>query len=138
MKQIRLLSVMLMLVACGCSPCAYDEIDRIKSPDGMVDAVHVRGNCGATTPFSENIFIVQNGAKTPVPKDRYQFFIADYVEGLKLKWRGSKVLEIYYTEARIFHFTNFWHSKDVQNFTYVVEIRLRPETEDHALSRKYR
>jgi len=110
----------------------------MKSPDGVVDAVQVRGNCGATTSFSENVFIVQSGAKMPAPKDQCRVFSADHVEGLKLQWREPKVLEIHYKEARIFHFKNFWHSKDVQNFTYVVEIRLKPETKDYSLSRRDR
>lgn len=124
MKYNRLYFLILLFLAWGCSPCEFNEVDRIKSTDGIVDAVHVRGNCGATTSFSENVFIVQNGAKTPAPKERYQVFSADHVEGLKVKWREPRVLEIYYKEARIFQFTNFWHSKDVQNFSYVVEIRL--------------
>ncbi len=113
-------------------------MERIKSPDGIVDAVHVQGNCGATTSFSEHIFIVQSGTKTPPPRKRYQVFSADHVKGLRVKWREPKVLEIHYKEARIFDFTNFWQSKDVQNFSYVVEIRLRPETEDYSLSRSDR
>ena len=138
MKHYILYFLALLLLAYGCSPCEFKEIERIKSPDGIVDVVHVRGDCGATTSFSENVFIVQNGAETPAPKERYQVFSADHIEGLKLIWRESKVLEIHYKEARIFHFTNFWHSKNVQNFSYVVEIRLRPQAEDYSLSRRDR
>ncbi len=138
MKLNRLYLLTLFFLVWSCSPCEFDEVNRVKSPDRVVDAVHVRGNCGATTSFSENIFIVPNDAKTPPPRKQYQVLAADHVQDLKLKWREPKVLEIYYKEARIFHFSNFWQSKDVQDFSYVVEVRLRPETDDHSLSRRDR
>jgi hypothetical protein len=84
----------------------------------------VRGNCGATTPFSESIVIVPTGNSTSELKDDHSLFLADHVSGLKLTWREPKVLEIHYDEARIFHFSNFWQSKLVDNFNYVVEVRL--------------
>ena len=129
---------MLFLFVHGCSPCSYEETVRIKSPDGKVEALHVGGNCGATTSFSENVFIVPIGDKTPKPKGDYQTFIADHVDGLNLVWREPKVLEIHYNEARIFKFTNFWQSKKVDDFSYVIEIRLVPSKTDFSLSKRDR
>jgi hypothetical protein len=127
--------IMLILFVHGCSPCSNEEVTRSKSPDRRVEVVHVRGNCGATTSYSENIFIVPIGDKTPKSKDGNQAFLADHVDGLNLVWREPRVLEIHYKEARIFNFTNFWHSKKVQNFSYVVEIRLIPSKTDFSLSK---
>ena len=138
MTNLKLISsfyfIMLFLFVHGCSPCSYNEVVRIKSPDGKVEAVHIRGNCGATTSFTENIFIVPAGEKTPKPKDDYQRFLADHVDGLELEWREPKVLEIKYNVARIFKFTNFWQSQKVDHFRYVVEIRLVPSKNDFSLS----
>ena len=66
-----------------------------------MEAVHIIGNCGATNSFTENIFIVPAGEKTPKPKDDYRIFLADHVDGLELEWREPKVLEIKYKEVRI-------------------------------------
>ena len=132
-------AIMVAFLVHGCSaPCSHEEVARIKSPDGKVDGVHVRGNCGATTPFSEHVFIVPTGDKTPELKGDYQLFLADHVSGLKLAWRESKVLEIHYEEARIFRFSNFWQSKNVDNFSYVVEVRLAPSKTDFSLSKRDR
>ena len=58
---------------------------------------------------------------------------------MKLEWNVDKILEIHYDEARIFQFKNFWYSKDVQNFQYVVELKLAPLNEKgHSLSKKDR
>ena len=32
-----------------------------------------------------------------------------------------------YQSARIYHFTNFWNSKMIDNYEYVVEIQLLPK-----------
>ncbi len=135
---IPLFFILLVLFADGCSPCEYEEVMRIKSPDSKVEAVHVRGNCGATTPFTENVFIVPLGDKTPEPKADYAMFLADHTDGLKIVWRELKILEIHYNQARIFKFTNFWHSKKVDDFSYVVEIRLVPLKPDFSLPERYR
>ena len=86
--------IMLFLFVHGCSTCSYNEVERIKSPDGKVEVVHIRGNRGAETSFTENIFIVPTGEKTPKPKNDYQSFLAYHVDGLDLEWREPKILEI--------------------------------------------
>lgn len=139
-RKISILTCLIMLIFFihGCSPCRYEEVIRIKSPDGKVEAVHVKGNCGATTSFAESVFIVPIGDKTPKPKDDNEILLADHVEGINLVWREPKVLEIHYDEARIFKFTNFWQSEKVDKFSYVVEIRLIPSRKDFSLSRRDR
>ncbi len=115
----------------GCSKVSYEEIDRLTSPDSTVDAVLVRTNSGATTSFGYKLYIVPVKGK---PKEDYELFIADHVKDLRMKWREVKFLEISYKEARIFKFSNFWHSKDVKDFAYVVELRLVPLSDSFALS----
>lgn len=122
LKLPLLLAPLLILTACSCEDT---EIQRVKSPDGKVEAVHVRGNCGATTAYSEQIYIVTTGGKLPAEKE-FSKFVADHADGLEMAWREQKVLEVRYNKARIFKFSNFWGSNDVENFEYVVEIRLAP------------
>lgn len=99
------------------------EILRVVSPDSIVDAVVTRNSAGATTSNVFRIFVVPRGQ--PVPSDeRLERFRADKVSSLCVEWRRPRLLELRYDRARIFRFTNFWNSRDVQQFQYVVELRL--------------
>ena len=109
------------VIGCGTS---YEEISRIPSPDGRVDAILVRASGGgATVGFTFNVFIVPRG-RSPVQGE--ERFVADHPKDLKVRWRAPRKLEIVYDEARIFQFRNFWHSKEVDDFKYLVELQLSP------------
>ena len=130
MKKLIIFSV-LILVFVGCNPLPMGvkltEINRYTSPDSRVDAVIVTSDAGATTSVGYHIFIV---AKGDHPKDlKFSIFSADHVVGLKVFWQQSRHLKVTYQAARIFKFTNFWQSKDVDNFQYEVKIA---ETEQGA------
>jgi len=96
---------------------------RISSPDGRVEAVWIKVDGGATVDFSYNLFVVPVGGK---PKNGTQILVADRVKNLTVKWREPKRLEVIYDAARIFNFFNFWHDRDLDNYGYIVEIRLVP------------
>jgi hypothetical protein len=133
-------AVLLMVLLCSTSACFslfgdphFEEIARAKSPDGVVDAVLVRGNRGATTPYTFSAFLVPSGTafdqKSPWFEAQRALFTTDHQEGLELSWRVAKFLEIRYAKGRIYRFTNFWQAREVQDFTYVVELRLVPTDE---------
>ena len=62
-------------------------------------------------------------------------FAADHMKNLKVLWKGPKLLQITYDEARILSFKNFWYHRDVQDFHYVVEIQLNPTSAGFSLPR---
>jgi len=136
--------VLALCFASGCFNIAgeweYEEIERIKSPDGIVDAVLVRGHGGATTGFNFSVFLVPRGIKFDKKASWFEreqaLFRADHDEGLQLVWRKPKFLEIRFAKARIFQFRNVWHSQEVQDYSYVVELRLVPLAENSSLSEK--
>ena len=134
MSLLRLCTVcaacLLLLVACD-SEVEDEVIDRVVSPDGVVDAVLVRRNLGATTSYVYRVHIVPTGAE---PEEGLERFIADHVSGLEIKWQQPQLLTISYGEARIFKFTNFWSSEKANNFKYVVELRLDPASKTVSLS----
>jgi hypothetical protein len=99
------------------------EEARVTSPDSLVDAVLSEANCGAACPFIYHVSIVPRG-DPPAGVPKYDLFTADYVSGLRLQWAEPRVLEIVYDSARIHYFTNHWSSEDVENYDYVVELRL--------------
>lgn len=129
------LRIIIYYLITPASEVSYKEVDRVPSPDSMVDAVVIRTNINATTSYGYHIHIVPAGSKPD--NDRY-IFRADHFEGWKIMWNQSKLLDIQYDEARIFHFSNFWQSIDFKNAGYVVEIRLLPRSPKYSLSARDR
>lgn len=116
------------LLVWGCSsfdPCRQAEALRKTSGDGIVDFAVVQRDCGATTAVSTSVFVVPSGGRTQKARP---IFEADHVEGLEVSWESPKHLSIRYEQARIFRFTNFWLSRDIEDFRYVVSIREQQST----------
>ena len=146
MKVEKMIAVFLITFAlCLVSSCGnfiigeqgFEEIARVKSPDGIVDAILIENNGGATTSYGYSVFIVPSGMKfdkeSPMFKSERELFTADHPKGLQLEWSKPKFLEIKYDKARIFGFRNSWHSQEVQNYQYTVELRLVPSDESSLL-----
>ena len=119
---VGLLALASVAFLLGCSQ-SYEEQWRLASPDRRVEAVWVEIAGGATTDFAYHLYIVPFGNK---PERGTQRLIADRISNVRMSWREPKRLEVSYDAARIFSFFNFWHSRDLDNFKYVVEIRLSP------------
>jgi hypothetical protein len=116
------------LGACGGRPRIpgrTEELARVTSPDSLVDAVLTRTDSHATVAYVYRVYVVARGKPTPRELD-WEVLRADHVEGMSLAWPRTGRLEIRYARARIFHFTNVWEAREVRNFAYEVEIRLRP------------
>lgn len=113
--------VSLLSSVIGCDAVARKEVLRLSSPDNIVDAVLIETDGGATTPFGYLLYIVPHG-NTPQKSDA-QLNAVDF-ETAKYLWREPKLLEIQYKGGKIYHFSNFWYSKEVQNLEYKVELRL--------------
>lgn len=104
------------------------ELQRLTSPDGVVDAVLVEKLTNATDGIPYLVYIVPAGSHSlwhPV-------LVGDDFVGFKLMWKNPRFLAVRFKKGRVFSFTNLWWSKHVDNFRYVVEIRLEP-TEDRSL-----
>ena len=111
----------------GCSyldPCEQREALRKTSQDGVADFVVVQRDCGATTSVAISVFIVPAGGDTDGERP---VFKANRVDGLEVTWEAPKDLRIRYGRARIFNYTNFWWSREIENFKYVVAIREQPK-----------
>lgn len=119
---IRLTAILFVLVLSGCSSTCSDEVQESTiSPSQKTEYLQIRRNCGATTGYSHHIYIIPTGQ----PYDKYEpVLTADKVSLMTAKWEDPRMLKISYESARIFHFTNFWHSKDVDNFEHIIQVRL--------------
>lgn len=123
-KSIFMCVLTLLLVGCD-SLCEYDIIDRKTSPDNEVDSILVRGNCGATTSYVYRVYLAPKGTKET--EFRSYVFKADRADGIEVAWLASKELLISYDTARISYYTNFWHSRELHNFDYLVSISESPK-----------
>lgn len=113
----------------GCAEPAREEVARAISPDQLVAAVLIKKMADATVSTPFEIYIVPVGEKVHgEPSLR-----GDKFEDIKLVWKEPKFLEVHYSKGRIFTFTNFWQSGNVQNFGYTVELRLKPQRNEPSL-----
>ncbi len=116
-----IMSMTLVTLACGKAP--MQELARITSPDGVVDVVLVETSVGATVATPSEVYVVPKGSKV----NGAPLLRADHMEHLNVRWKQPRLLEVSYSKGRIFSFTNFWESADVQNWKYIVEVELAKE-----------
>jgi len=118
--------IIIILALTGCNSVSKEEIKRITSPDLKVDAVLTQVSGNATTSIIYELYIVKRGASI---SEGNALLRLDHEDGLIIGWSKPRLLNIRYKTARIYHFTNFWLSKDLDNFKYIVELRLVPQSE---------
>ncbi len=118
-QVLMLAFLIVMSVACSNgTSCESAEVIRTTSPDQIVDAVIEKTNCGATTSYSYRVFLTKHEDELP----ENHVFLSDKTENLHIEWEQNKRLKINYDKARIFEFKNFWQSKNIDDFGYIVEI----------------
>ncbi len=108
------------------------EIARVTSPDGAVDAVMIRDNCGAPCSYGYTVFIVPRGETAPSDYER-DVFSADDMLDEKLVWKQPHLLAISYSRALIYKFRNVAYplgefGAKEKNWQYRVEIQVAPSS----------
>jgi hypothetical protein len=92
---------LFLVVSIGC--VSRDEVARVTSPSGKVDAVLVETNGGATTSFGYEVFIVPTRASIWLRNDVASFYGAvrsDEAYGVNLKWSDPSNVNLEYLKAR--------------------------------------
>ena len=101
---MRRFSPALLLVAgCLSFTVSRDEVVRVSSPSGRVDAVLVESNGGATTPFAYFVYLVPKGASAPERGEVARLIAAtrnDQAWGVNLRWNGPGELMVEYRDAK--------------------------------------
>jgi len=122
---IALLVVLANIAGCG-GP-QRKEIQRLASPDKVVDAVLVEITpvaLGAITSTAVELYIVPHDQRWTVESP---LVTGDHWSQLRIAWREPRFLEIRYARGQIFTFQNVWDSPHVEKFMYRVELRLLPD-----------
>jgi hypothetical protein len=122
---ILFVAVSFCALACSNGRTSTDgeEILRVTSPDGRVDAVLIEVPTGATVPTPTELYVTPKGSK-PVTGDLV--LRADHVDKAGVTWDSERLLAFSYESARIYRFSNVWRSRAVDNHAYQVEITLKP------------
>jgi hypothetical protein len=107
------------------------EVARVTSPDGRVDAVAERVDCGAPCSSGYIVSVVPRGVAGPsAPTQR--IFWADDIVNPQVRWNESHLLDIAYDKALIQNFRNVAYPLgrpgDVESWEYAVEVHLSPSS----------
>jgi hypothetical protein len=115
-------SGVLLLRALGDAMCGEEELGRITSPDGKVDAFIVRGSCGATSPFTYKVYMVPKGEKAN--ENTTEVFFAAHGD-VQIHWAGHDLQIDYDKHAETISFRNRWTNPkrpEEYNIPYNVKI----------------
>lgn len=104
--MVRVITIASLVLATACvltGDVGRDEVARATSPDGLIDAVLVETNGGATTAFGYEVHIVPRGAE-PSETSQAAFLYAaargEGAGGANLRWSTPTSLSIEYLSAR--------------------------------------
>src|SRR3546814_5447 len=120
--MLRCLAMVILGALLASCDVTESEVERIPSPDGRIDLVISSVDGDATTSVSYFVNLVPRNGK---PDKEKSSFVADKVTNLNVYWADAKHVVIQYSDARVFHFSNFWHAKEIDNFEHIVQLRLR-------------
>jgi len=98
-RAVLVSTLALSLVACGL--VSRDEVAKIPSPDGRLEAILIETNGGATTSFGYEIWLRKKDEKSAEQVATLLGAIRnESAAGVNLKWMDDRRLSIEYQEAR--------------------------------------
>jgi hypothetical protein len=98
MRYAAVLIVGLGLLMCGCS--SRDEVLRVASPDGSIDALLFETNCGAPCSFAYEVHLVERGSHSGEEVASLEAATRnDQAWGVNLKWLGTDTISVEYLRA---------------------------------------
>ena len=117
----------------GCSPFSRqvdgEVINRVRSPNGLLDAIITRSiGGGATVPYYYRIYLETNKTGS-----NYKILEANYPHGLKVEWIDNNHLTINMSCGDVFFYTNFFDFMKNGELIYQVSI----DFENHGLCSVY-
>jgi hypothetical protein len=104
-RQFGAILLVASVVGCDTGGWSWDEVARVRSPDGSRDAVLVERNGGATTSFGYEVFVVPHdaGVAEGTPGTVASLYAATrngQAYGAKLRWLAGDSLAVEYLRAR--------------------------------------
>lgn len=103
---------------------SQEEIKRIQSPDGLVDAVVVETNGGATTSFGYKVYIVPKGlefSEKYLVAKTYGSVLSDGEYGVDVFWEDN-MLQVEYATGRTMS-DETRPEVLIDGFTYTIQVK---------------
>jgi hypothetical protein len=100
-KSLKIICLLLLMSSCFLG--SQDEVARVQSPGGELDAILVETNGGATTSFGYRVFLARRGRHWRLGTEVASLYGAvrsQQAYGVNLQWRGVTELALEYLEAR--------------------------------------
>ena len=102
---MRFLGVLLLplLSSCTAADPSHDVVARSTSPDGMIDAIVIESNGGATSSFWYDVCLAPSGGTCKVSDSFATLYGAarnDQSYGVDARWANNSLLQIEYLEAK--------------------------------------
>jgi hypothetical protein len=93
----------VLILPLACFGPSRDEVARTRSPDGVIDAIVVETNGGATTSFGYEIDLARAGGGVLSARRVAVLYGAGrsaHASGVNLRWIGLDVLAVEYLDAK--------------------------------------
>ena len=104
---------------CGC--VSRDEVSRVTSPDGRVDAILFETDCGATCSFGYEIRLAPKGTRNGEEVATLDGAVrSEQAWGVNLKWLNADNLSVEYLRAN--HSTLLEQAVDIAGHTVKVSM----------------
>jgi hypothetical protein len=108
----------------------HDEVLRLSSPDGVLDAVVMRVNPGAFSSFLYNLYLVPKGTKR-IEGVEDPILCTSEGDAPTIRWERSHFLNVDIGNSHVTFFANLWYSNKVND--YYVELNFSTESGKHYL-----
>jgi hypothetical protein len=108
----------------------HDEVLRLSSPDGVLDAVVMRVNPGAFSSFLYNLYLVPKGTKR-IEGVEDPILCTSEGDAPTIRWERSHFLNVDIVNSHVTFFANLWYSNKVND--YYVELNFSTESGKHYL-----
>jgi hypothetical protein len=99
MQRLLLASALALLISC----VSRNEVSRVPSPNGALDAVLIQSNNAANTAFAYDVYVVKRGAtlgRSPAVMVLDGALRGNDAYGVSLRWIDSSDLAVEYLAAR--------------------------------------
>ena len=105
-RALRLCIGMLVALAlCACGVSSRDEVLRVTSPDGQIDAIIFETNCGATCPFGYEVRLASKGTRSGEEAALLEGACRnEKASGVNVRWLNANVLAVEYLRAKHLRF----------------------------------
>ena len=99
-RTIGLLAVLLGVGLSGCRSISRDEVLRVASPDGKIDAIVYETDCGAVCSYGYEVWVSPKGLGESEEVARFDAAVRNKgAWGVSIKWVNTESISVEYLRA---------------------------------------